>query len=329
MNSRIDCRRAETTVDMKKDSDRVTYGDRVIVVARFKEIQIAGDRVRVNQIGPGAGTDDEVADHAQLTGELVGPHCRYSKTLPARIRFLDRGPGPTLLAEAVVPDPCFWTPDLPFIYSAEVRLSTAGDAGCDLAMVRRPLGIRRLGIEGTSIYLDAKRSVLRGVHVDAPRTEDLKAAREAASALYVENANDAIIREASEVGVLLAVRLGKTPKDKVIAELARMGRSPAVAIVVLNDDVPAGKELRLAARNTLLAQRLTTDAASDPASIAPWAHVLWWEISTAESIVRPPHMPVVVYRAAAQAASIAQRRRLCDQLQADTAPLADFAGYFT
>ena len=34
-------------------------------------------------------------DDARLEGELVGPYCRHSQTLPARIRFLDRGPGPT------------------------------------------------------------------------------------------------------------------------------------------------------------------------------------------------------------------------------------------
>ncbi|MEX2142064.1 MAG: hypothetical protein WD894_22550 [Pirellulales bacterium] len=276
-----------------------------------------------------------LADDAQLIGELIGPHCRYSKTLPARIRFVDRGPGPTLLAEAVVPDPCFWTPELPFMYSVELRLAGAVAAENEIApappAMRRPFGIRRLGVHGTSIYLDAKRFVLRGVHLDAPKIEDLKAAREAASALYIEEPSEAFLQEASEEGVLLVVRLGEMgAQGKLAMELARLGRWPAVAIAVLNDEVPAGKEIRLSARSMLLAQRLNSGAATPPASIAPWAHVLWWEIGPTESaIVQPPHMPVVAYRPTAEPAAIAQRRRNCDHLQADLAPLGDFAGYFT
>jgi hypothetical protein len=273
-------------------------------------------------------------DSALLTGELVGPHCRYSKTLPARIRFIDRGPGPTVLAEAVVPDPCFWTPELPFMYSAELRLETPDVLGEETAtvpaVVRRPFGIRRLGVHGTSIYLDAKRFVFRGVHVDTPKIEDLTAAREAASALYIEAASDAFLQEASEEGVLLVVRVGKkTPQDKLISELTRIGRWPAVAVVVLNDDVPAGKELRLAVRNTLLAQRFT-DAAT-AAEPRPWADLLWCEIAQSESPIghAPASLPLVVYRSLSETGTIAQRRKSCDRLQADLVPLGDFAGYFT
>ena len=54
---------------------------------------------------------------SQLTGSLVGPSCLYAETLPARFEFVDRGPGESLLAEAVVPEPCFWTPEMPHLLS--------------------------------------------------------------------------------------------------------------------------------------------------------------------------------------------------------------------
>jgi hypothetical protein len=272
---------------------------------------------------------------AQLTGELIGPHCRYSKTLPARIRFIDRGPGPTLLAEAVVADPCFWTPELPFMYSAELRLSGADAAGNPIAPVpavqSRLCGIRRLGVHGTSIYLDAKRIVVRGIHIDTPRIEDLKAAREAASALYLEEPSDAFLQEASEEGALLAVGLGeRMPQDKLIAELVRLGRWPAVALVVLDSDVPVGKELRLAVRNTLLAQRVA-GAQVLPVGFCPWAHLLWWHVDIPVTAVTalPRHdLPIIVYRPRTKTATIFELRRACDRLQADVALLGDFAGYF-
>ncbi len=272
-------------------------------------------------------------DDAQLAGDLVGPFCRYSQTLPARIRFVDRGPGATLLAEAVVPDPCFWTPELPFMYSAELRLSPE-DTGRVTTSVptlpRRLFGIRRLGVHAGSLYQDAKRFVIRGVRRAAPTIEELQAAREASSALYIEAANDRILQEASEEGVLLVVRIGDaSPPGNLIGELARVGRWPAAAVVVLDAGLVAGNELRLVARNTLLAQRFTeADVANAP--LRPWAHLVWWELAAGQSPLAhlPQNVPVVVFRPGSEAGAIGERRQNCDQLQADLAPQADFAGYF-
>ena len=284
---------------------------------------------RVYAVLPRAGLPDDV----QLAGELVGPYCRYSQTLPARIRFVDRGPGAALLAEAVVPDPCFWTPELPFMYSAELRLSTADtgrNATVEPTVVQRPFGIRRLGVQGDSIYLDAKRFVMRGVRHDAPTIEEIKAAREAASALYIELANDQTLQAASEEGVLLAVRIANTgTQDNLITELSSVGRWPATAVVVLDPEPAAGKGLRLAARNTLLAQRFIA-AEISTATISPWAHLVWRELEPGQVPTgRLPHdLPVVVFCPDSDQAGILEKRRNCDHLQAHLAPLADFAGYF-
>jgi hypothetical protein len=280
---------------------------------------------RVYAVLPRAG----LCDDARLEGELVGPRCRYSQTLPGRIRFVDRGPGPTLLAEAIVPDPCFWTPDLPFLYSVELRLAGVNAATAQPFTVKQPFGIRRLGAHQASIFLDARRFVPRGVSIDDSHPDMAKAARDAASALYLDDPADDFLREASEEGVVLAVsaRQPKSP-DPLRAELIRLSRWPAVAMVVLDSDLPAGRELRLAARNTLLAQRIIEGNPS-PTAVCPWAHLLWWEIDRSTTTAAPPHdVPIVVYRTADQATSLAARRRACDDLQVNLAPLGDFAGYF-
>ena len=91
--------------------------------------------------------------------------------------------------------------------------------------------------------------------------------------------------------------------------------------------MPAGKELRLAARNTLLAQRFArADAAKQP---VPWAHLLWWEIDASEApTALPPHdIPIIVYRPDSKNATIDESRRACDRLQADVASLGDLSGY--
>jgi hypothetical protein len=262
---------------------------------------------------------------ATLAGELAGPDCRYSQTLPARIRFVDRGPGPTLLAEAIVPDPCFWTPELPFLYSAELRLSTEESISTTM------IGIRRLGVRGTSIFLDAKRCVVRGVRLEAAGIEDIKAAREVASALYVDEPGEAVLEEASREGVLLVVRLHKlVADDRLVTEVARIGRWPAVVAVVLDESVLAGEALRRAAPNTLFAQRFVPGTRS-VVERRPWAELLWWELElgAAAPTQVPTNVPLIVFRSSAAGLPIEVGRKNCDRLQADLAEVGDFAGYFT
>jgi hypothetical protein len=75
----------------------------------------------------------------RLTGSVRGPHSAHSKTLPAAFPLVDRGPGSTRVAEAVVPDPCFWAPDAPFLYEVRVSLEVGGQ---DWAQAEQILGIR-------------------------------------------------------------------------------------------------------------------------------------------------------------------------------------------
>jgi hypothetical protein len=271
---------------------------------------------------------------ARLTGELVGPACHYAKTLPARIRFVDRGPGETLLAEAIVPDPCFWTPDLPFMYTAELRMETreriparsvSEEPNTLNRIAPRAFGIRRLGVQRNSIYLDAKRFVLRGVRRDAAEICNLPAARDSASALYISDPSDDFLRGASKTGVLLAVDLTVRNLD-VLAELVRLARWPAVAVVVLDDAASTASQMCAAARNSLLAQRITARTTD----VQSWARIAWCEIGSSGAV--PPtlrDLPIIVYRPAAQNTTIEEARRQCDRLQADLADLGDFAGYFT
>ena len=97
----------------------------------------------------------------QLSGRLIGPDCEFAHTLPARIPIVHRDASHArLLAEAIVPDPCFWNPELPFLYRAEIQLHRGNSL---LASWQRTLGIRRLGPRGRFLFFDGKRFVLRGI----------------------------------------------------------------------------------------------------------------------------------------------------------------------
>jgi hypothetical protein len=55
----------------------------------------------------------------KLEGTLSGPYCTGARTLTASIAFRDMGNAG--MAEAVVPDPCVWSPQRPLLYRAELQ----------------------------------------------------------------------------------------------------------------------------------------------------------------------------------------------------------------
>lgn len=207
----------------------------------------------------------EAAEGLQLTGSLVGPSCLYAQTLPARFEFTDRGPGDSLLAEAVVPEPCFWTPDMPQLYQADVQLRRGDEV---LTRATHPFGIRNLGASRRDLYYDNKRWVLRGVCRDKLPPTDLAAWREADTAMVVKNPDDELCQQASRVGVLIVARLKRTETH----EIARLGRWPAVAVVAI--DGRAKIDASELPPNLLIAQEFP---GSVPLRPMPWAQLVLYD----------------------------------------------------
>jgi beta-galactosidase/beta-glucuronidase len=61
-----------------------------------------------------------------LRGTLRGPYCETARTLPAEFPFRETKTTDAPTAEAVVPDPCLWSPDMPHMYHASVE-ALSGD----------------------------------------------------------------------------------------------------------------------------------------------------------------------------------------------------------
>jgi beta-galactosidase/beta-glucuronidase len=81
-------------------------------------------------------------ENVTLKGTLRGPYCETARTLPAEFPFHKTKARNRPTAEAVVPDPCLWSPELPHIYRAEV------EAHCDGKLIAEYHG--EIGLKSTT-----------------------------------------------------------------------------------------------------------------------------------------------------------------------------------
>jgi hypothetical protein len=259
------------------------------------------------------------AEGFQLAGRLTGPTCLYAETLPATFKFVDRGPGNSLVAVAIVPEPCFWTPDMPQIYQAIVELRQAGNV---VARAERIVGMRTLGATGRKLFYDGKRWVLRGAHQDTVAEAQLSAWREADTAIVSRHPDEAFCQAASRVGALIVAELDSAD----VGEIQRLSRWPAVGIVSLPNRAPL--ELGGLAHNLLLAERF---AAGQPITTAPWAQVAICEIGQELDLARRAagcSIPLIATRANdGPLEAVTAGRTRCDALQRDLAGPLDISGY--
>jgi hypothetical protein len=204
---------------------------------------------------------------AALTGTLTGPDCKHAITLPVTAKLAavpgspsgqTRAAASSVVARAILTEPSFWTPELPGLYRLEARLVAAGR---EVATWRRPVGLRRLGVRGRSLWLDGRRHVPRGLVAPAERI-DLPAFRAASLAAVVPDPSETFLTRADAEGVavlgLLAGDVGQ-PLDieAAAAAVLRWAWHPAVFVAVVPLGVSAEEAGEIAAatrgrRGTLL-----------------------------------------------------------------------------
>ncbi len=278
----------------------------------------------------------EATAGCELVGRVVGPRCRWSQTLTAANRLVGRAASgnalfaEALLAEAVVPDPCFWSDALPMLYSVEVQLRRGGET---IAATERPIGFRGVGRRGRSLFQEGRRWVPRGMHaasVVSEERDDLTAWRSAPAVMAVVRPTDAVCASASEVGVWLMADVGGEHHGRgnaLDSELSRLARHTAVFVAVLPIGTPATRSMRMAAPNLLLAERPVMAGAVEA---SPYADCLVLDATDAEAFavaVRETTLPIIAQRALKAAVTLVDARRASDGLQRDLAQFGDFGGY--
>ncbi len=265
----------------------------------------------------------------EIRGRLRGPFSEFARTLPAEF-VLQSAPSQSnavALASTMVPDPCFWTPELPMQYQLDLEI--IDDQG-RLSKTSRWVGLRRWSADGCHLRLERRRTVLRAVRDEQISVEQLPATRSACIALLVSQPSESLCAAACEQGVPLIADLTQSGKN-LFSELAKLDWFPAVMMVLVE-----AKQLHQIRRSQspphqlLLAHQLGVGA--KPTAV---------EMSACDALAvvltdneRPPdwlatcEKPVVAIRRGKTYADWTAARHGCDVLQAELAPQFDLAGYF-
>jgi len=298
--------------------------------------------------GKGRGEGAPAAASLRLTGTLTGPECRRGWTLPTTMRLVDLGAAPpggsaAAVARAILTEPSFWTPELPVLYRLDVQLLN-GDLNGDLdgetvvAADRRLIGLRRSGIRGTSLWLEGRRWVPRGVVCTAAEFAPATLRQAAATAVIVDPP-EPLLAEADAEGVpVIAVLADPAGQPLAVAaaleRLAAWAWHPAVVMAVVPAGGPAAPLATAARRRkgTMLLAGVFTGAEPRPSEFDGLDAVI---VELATGAV--PHadwlsgarLPLIAWRHDARqddGAAIDERRRACDRLQADLASWGLAAG---
>ncbi|HTN76019.1 MAG TPA: hypothetical protein VL096_12260 [Pirellulaceae bacterium] len=263
------------------------------------------------------------ASNCKIAGQLRGPQCFHSSTLPATVPFRDQGPGETLLAAAILPDPCFWSPEVPALYSAHIELRSV-DA--TLSATERVIGLKAWGARGRFFYDQGKRVVIRGHMRSSDDGSELLQWHDTPLDMLAINPCDALCDEASRIGVRIIACLDEQ-QHQVAVELRRLARHAAVTIVAMRGSLTIDKQLQQLAPNLLLARWLAIDDAPTSNDQAEAIIAEVGEPSTFADKFKHVTCPVVACRTLGSTIDLVAARAAADQLQADLAPHGDFAGY--
>ncbi len=212
----------------------------------------------------------------RLTGDIYGPQCRRSHTLPARYTFEDQGPGSSFLAQAILPDPCFWSDQVPSLYQATWQLSPPQETTIQQQAL---LGLRSLAIKNRQLILNTEAWEFRAASIRKLNNWSVEQYHEHSLVMILEQPDSSLLKEASELGTWVAAVLSGD-EDAICEQLVQMAAWPAVCMAIIRSPIETPERLRQVAPNLILGQWL-----QDPGDLPSthWSQLLFCEANTPET----------------------------------------------
>jgi hypothetical protein len=250
---------------------------------------------------------------------IYGPFCQFSNTLPYKIPL--RAEANAARWSVTVPDVCYWTPNLPMQYRLTLQLA-------DGQALNTWISLKLLGVRGVDLVLDDTRYVLRGysnVGLELGATDDTKwqELREQRALLIMKDLDLSVVERAGWVGIPIlwdARGIPLQPSDLVMA------RAQAAVVGIIAPSAAVGNPTMQQAANELL----WIVPASEEKGLVELVDERTQVVLLAEanaSMTLSSQRPTIISGQFTGNPSLAERRKLCDELQAQTAELGSAAGY--
>ena len=259
----------------------------------------------------------------KIEGQLYGPHCSRSHTLPARYTLTDQGAGTTLLARAMLPDPCFWSAEIPALYEVTLQLSHNGQIQQQYQTL---YGLPSLLIKNQQFQLNTEPWILRAAHVNKLARWSADACREQSLALVVDRLDESLLQEASQLGIwIIAILTGS--EAKICDQLSKLVASPAVCMGVIQGTVKDPEQLQNSAPNMLLGQWVRQASDLPPAQ---WCQFVFCDFRTAADFsqsIKGCSLPIVAVRSVDETCSLEEALEACQLLESDAITAEPIAGY--
>jgi hypothetical protein len=149
---------------------------------------------------------DAATAKVEVHGRLLGPRCKYSKTIEVAypIRRLP-GEATGLVGRVIIPEPSWWDPESPFLYAGPVELWVDGRTA-DQLLVRG--GLYHTAAAGGRLIFNGRPLNLSVAVEPGVTAAQLPAIRTTGTNLVVVDADElpSLCQAADEVGVLVAGR---------------------------------------------------------------------------------------------------------------------------
>lgn len=274
------------------------------------------------------------SDPLQLVGEVTGPHCDGTRTLPATVAMRFQGADPRPLAVANVPDPTFWSPALPALYDVAVTLMQGSEK---VASRKRRLALRRFGAHHRSFVEQGRRTVIRGAS-DAHSMFDHAAEDWYEHRLHylltVSDDTDIVdlsqqLDVAQRTGFPIVTDVTTRDTESIRRQFRLLASCAAVTLTIVGLENASHDVVSELARNNPNL-RLLAELEGKRLQCPDWALGLAIRVDeiSPESIPWDDFdKPVVLRRSVATPPELSIKRQLCEQLQRDFATVGDFAGY--
>jgi hypothetical protein len=261
-------------------------------------------------------------DGWRLGGHLEGPRAENTRTLPARVRLQDAGAGESLLACALLPDPCSWGPGLPLLYDVHVQLLVDGSPVWEACQA---LGLRQLGVVEGRLQLENQPWSLMGAHQG--RLAELQLPPPG-QVLVLEGIQLPLMEQCSDQGGWVLTVLDGSASDTALAAMLRdCARWAANWCVVVRDIDPGRQVPTDVAPNLLIGQWFAAGEEIEPAGWADIALVEMEDPSQFSESTDGCPVPVVAVQKGVGRGDWDDARAACQQLHHQLAAFRQFAGY--